>query len=331
MLPLRMSESPGGPDTRRITTFLLALHQRSHELGHRAMQRFGVESLRALVPFDGALVAVGTVQNGEAHAHDVLLVDEPAELMTSWAAVKDEDRLAFAATSSPGTTVSMSASGPMYEGCERIRAHCKRFDLEHMMCTAHVYADAGLYWVLSLYRSAERPPFTEDERVTKELLSPHLFTATRNARIRELRAIARVGGHGQVAAIASPTGLVLEAEEGLVDAFRAEWPDWKGPFLPKGLALPGLAGRYAGERVVVRVDVADDARLVQVRRRVPADDLTAREREITEAFALGESHREIGDRLGIAPATVRRHLANVYEKLGVSSKTELDRMLRSAD
>jgi len=37
------------------------------------------------------------------------------------------------------------------------------------------------------------------------------------------------------------------------------------------------------------------------------------------------------ERLQIAPATVRRHLANLYEKLGVSSKAELDRMLRDAD
>lgn len=323
-----------GPDTRQITSFLLELHGHAHELGYRAMQRTALERFRALVPFDGGLFGVGTVQAGEAQAHDVFLFDEPPELMTSWAAVRNEDRLAFAATSAPGTTISVSASGAFYDGCDGVRAHCARFDLEHMMCTAHVYAGAGLYWVMSIYRSASRPAFSEDERVTNELLSPHLFTASRNARIGELRTLARFGGgHGQVAAIASAAGLVLEAEPGLVDVLRAEWPRWSGPFLPPPLeaALPNGIGRFVGERIVVRADAVDQTRLVHVRRRVAADELTEREREIAEAFALGESHREIGDRLHIAPATVRRHLANLYEKLGVSSKAELDRMLRGAD
>lgn len=319
-------------DPHQLSAFLLNLHGRAHELGYRAMQRFAFEQFRALVPFDGGLFAVGTLQGGEPQAHDVFLFDEPPELMTSWATVKHEDRLAFAVTAAPGTTISTSASGPLYDGCERARAHCARFDIEHLQSTAHVYAAAGLFWVMSIYRSAASPPFSEDERVTNELLSPHLFAASRNARIGELRTLTRFGGgHGQLAAIASTAGLILEAEPGLVDVLHAEWPRWSGPFLPRPLVdLGGGTGRFVGERIVVRLDPTDDARLVHARRRVAADGLTDREREIAEAFALGESHREIGDRLRIAPATVRRHLANLYEKLGVSSKAELDRMLGGA-
>lgn len=318
-------------ETRRITSYLLALHGRAHELGYRAMQRLAFEQFRALVPFDGGLFGVGTIQGDKAQAHDAFLFEEPPELMTSWDEIKHEDRLAFAATASPGTTINITVSDGFYAGCERARAHCARFDLEHLMCTAHIYADAGLFWVMSIYRSARSPAFSESERITKELLSPHLFAAIRAARVGELRTITRVGGgHGQVAAIASPSGLVLEAEPGLADVLRAEWPTWRGPFLPLPLedALHGGIGRFIGERIVVHADSAEGTRLVHARRRVAADGLTEREREIADAFAIGESHREIGDRLGIAPATVRRHLANVYEKLGVSSKAELDNMLR---
>lgn len=323
-----------GPDTRQITTFLLELHEHSRELGFRAMQRRAMERLRSVVAFDGGLFAVGTIQKDHATAHDVFLFDKPPELMASWETIKHEDKLAYAATSQPGTTVSVSASTSFYDECENARAHCRRWDLEHLMCTAHIYADAGLYWVMSLYRSAARPAFSEDERLTKELLSPHLFAATRHAWIGELRTLTRVGtGHGQVCAITSEAGLILEVEGDLVEIMRAEWPTWRGPFLPPELesALRAGTGRFVGRRIVVRVDASDGARLLHARLRVPADELTEREREIAGAFALGESHREIGDRLQIAPATVRRHLANLYEKLGVSSKAELDRMLRGAD
>lgn len=323
-----------GPDTRQITTFLLDLHRRSHELGYRAMQRFAFERLRTLLPLDGGLFAVGSIQGGNPQAHDVFLFDKPPELMASWETIKTEDRLVYATTAAPGTTISVSASSAFYDGCDRVRAHCAAFDIEHLQSTAHIYADAGLFWVMSIYRSAASSPFSESDRETNELVSPHLFAASRNARIGELRTLTRVsGGHGQLTAIASAAGLLLETEPGLIDVLRAEWPHWSGPFVPPALwsAIPAGTGRFVGRRIVVRVDAAEDARLVHARMRVAADGLTDREREIAAAFALGESHREIGDRLRIAPATVRRHLANLYEKLGVSSKAELDRMLRGVD
>ena len=55
----------------------------------------------------------------------------------------------------------------------------------------------------------------------------------------------------------------------------------------------------------------------------PAEPLSGRERQIACAFAEGESSPQIAQRLNLAPTTVRTHLANIYRKLGVSSKTEL--------
>ena len=51
--------------------------------------------------------------------------------------------------------------------------------------------------------------------------------------------------------------------------------------------------------------------------------LSARERQIAEAYAAGRSYREIAERLFIAPTTVRTHLGTIYRKLGVSTKIEL--------
>ena len=63
------------------------------------------------------------------------------------------------------------------------------------------------------------------------------------------------------------------------------------------------------------------------------EHLSARERQIAEAYATGQSYREIAERLFIAPATVRTHLSTIYRKLGVSSKIELQDALagRAAD
>ncbi|HET9408044.1 MAG TPA: response regulator transcription factor [Candidatus Sulfotelmatobacter sp.] len=51
--------------------------------------------------------------------------------------------------------------------------------------------------------------------------------------------------------------------------------------------------------------------------------LTSREIEIVAAIRAGSSNREIGLKLSISEETVKRHLSNIYSKLGVSSRLEL--------
>jgi DNA-binding CsgD family transcriptional regulator len=49
--------------------------------------------------------------------------------------------------------------------------------------------------------------------------------------------------------------------------------------------------------------------------------LTAREREILGWVARGKTNPEIARVLWISPGTVRKHLENVYDKLGVHTRT----------
>jgi DNA-binding CsgD family transcriptional regulator len=63
------------------------------------------------------------------------------------------------------------------------------------------------------------------------------------------------------------------------------------------------------------------------RRRLPGPVLvgairvTPREREILGRVAEGRTNAEIAWHLGISPETVRKHLENAYEKLGVHTRT----------
>ncbi|MBV2152407.1 response regulator transcription factor [Kitasatospora sp. SUK 42] len=52
----------------------------------------------------------------------------------------------------------------------------------------------------------------------------------------------------------------------------------------------------------------------------PAEELSAREREIAELVADGATNAEIGARLFISPGTVKNHLANVQRKLGARNR-----------
>ncbi len=54
----------------------------------------------------------------------------------------------------------------------------------------------------------------------------------------------------------------------------------------------------------------------------PVEPLTARERQVLELAARGLTNRAIGMELGISNRTVQGHLANIYAKLQVGSRTE---------
>ena len=62
----------------------------------------------------------------------------------------------------------------------------------------------------------------------------------------------------------------------------------------------------------------------------PDEILSAREIEIASAYAQGGTYQTIAAQLGIAPSTVRTHLATIYRKLEVSSKLDLHARLAGA-
>jgi DNA-binding CsgD family transcriptional regulator len=95
----------------------------------------------------------------------------------------------------------------------------------------------------------------------------------------------------------------------------------------------GVAGGFAFDRCERDfserdLDVLDTLRphLVQLWRNArlrtpaPAGRLTPREREILAWVARGKTNREIAAELYLSPGTVRKHLDNVYAKLGVGSR-----------
>lgn len=54
----------------------------------------------------------------------------------------------------------------------------------------------------------------------------------------------------------------------------------------------------------------------------PLDELTMRERQIVELLGEGLTNREIGERLFIAEKTVKHHMTQVLQKLGVRNRLE---------
>ena len=74
-----------------------------------------------------------------------------------------------------------------------------------------------------------------------------------------------------------------------------------------------------GENVVM---VMPQALLQESKDGAGGDVLTKRELEVLVLAARGMSNRQIADYLSLSEGTVRRHLANIYPKMGVRSRGE---------
>jgi DNA-binding CsgD family transcriptional regulator len=59
------------------------------------------------------------------------------------------------------------------------------------------------------------------------------------------------------------------------------------------------------------------------------EKLTERERQVLEQVIVGKGNEAIALELGIAPATVAKHLEHAYRKLGVQNRTAASRLFRN--
>jgi ATP/maltotriose-dependent transcriptional regulator MalT len=77
--------------------------------------------------------------------------------------------------------------------------------------------------------------------------------------------------------------------------------------------------------LVDRIDQADAVLSLPPAKRddeAPVEALTTRELDVLTLVADGRSNRDIGTALEISDHTVKFHLASIYGKLGVSTRTE---------
>jgi two-component system nitrate/nitrite response regulator NarL len=85
-----------------------------------------------------------------------------------------------------------------------------------------------------------------------------------------------------------------------------------------------VAGQYwVGNETVT--DLLRHLRELSAPRRAstPAERLTPRERQVIAGVASGESNREIATRLRLSEDTIKHHMTNIFDKLGVSNRAEL--------
>lgn len=317
---------------------LIGLYRQAQIIPPTEFQVRALDAARDALAFDSALWARGAMGQEGAIPHTVFVYRQPPDMMESYERIKQHDILAFEAFSRMGQTVNAALTTDPYW---KVRfhpdamAHVKLYGMEHVLTSFFAEPVLRLFTALSFYRADPGRPFTEAERLFKQNLMPHLAEAWNINRLAFLTPASSNGvppSHGQ--AICDIKGVLYNADRNFTGFMLAEWPDWQGPQLPRVLldALSDEGRRqYNGHGIVATARTLNDMLSLRVREKSTVDQLSSRELEVARRFGRGMDFRKIANELHIAPVTVRNHLQAIYDKLGVSNKVEMARIIFEAE
>jgi DNA-binding CsgD family transcriptional regulator len=215
---------------------------------------------------------------------------------------------------------------------------------------------APLPTVVAIAASRTRHDFSDREQAVLETLRPHLAQAWQNAHEQErLRGLLSAAGDalshrnsGVIVLWDPPQELIPGTLTSLYRYFgRPPLTGWLPARVERWLTsqrsrlrtdgLPHLTqpltARLGSRRLVLRylpaqgahpgAIVLDEGELTIPVPRLEALRLSKREAEVVQLAVEGSTNTEIGARLRIAPGTVKKHLDNVYAKLGVRGRLQL--------
>jgi DNA-binding CsgD family transcriptional regulator len=219
-------------------------------------------------------------------------------------------------------------------------SYAAEFGQQDVVDQASVWLTPSHVHKVSLVFERDRRAFGEHDRLLIDLLRPHLAGLYRAAGVRRLLAGALAG----LDAGSDPDdrGVVLRRRDGGLEFVSAGARRLlEGYFGDRGGRLPAALEDWLqaqakrpftvvreGRRLVVDAAGADLSTLLLAEEPAPAVPLTPREWDVMRCIAAGNSNAEIARLLWIAPGTVRKHLENIYGKLGVRSRTAAVARLR---
>jgi DNA-binding CsgD family transcriptional regulator len=215
-------------------------------------------------------------------------------------------------------------------GAVKLSDFWNRRELRRSLVYDVVLEPAGLEDVLAVRLPAatemlfvfdrDRRDFTERDRELLLALAPHLTRIYEAAETRRrLRAALELHERtGAAIVLLEPDGRVAFASSAAQELLDRHFGR-NGDALPPPIAAWVSAGTERLRIGALELSRVDDTLLLDEQRPLP--QLTVRECEILELVAEGHTNGEIAGRLWISPGTVRKHLENVYAKLGVHTRT----------
>lgn len=318
-----------GDPLQRLGQLLHGLYRSAQHCGVEAFEQAVWEQLGACIAFDAAWIGRSTLTpSGPVMHHSTLHALDPSYL-SAWERIRHLDPLVSSVTGDQGSTAALSIADPGLP--DPFRAFLAHFGIAQVLCGATVDPVLRTCLHVSLYRHALKPVFTDAQRQLLAPALPNLAAALSLNRMAEIERLGAGDNQRRVGvALVSADGVIECADPLFAELMLLEWPGWSGGVVPLKLGrspdrtpMP----RHAGQRVCIDCEARGSLWVLRARPTTASSALTPREHTVALAFARGNSYKEVARELGMAPATVRHHLRQVYAKLHIQDKGAIAWML----
>lgn len=318
---------------KRINAFIIELYQAAREIHSSRFREWVFDHLQDLIAFDSGIWVQGTMEYGP-QVHEQYLYRQPEEMMHSYEVIKGQDVLFQRAFEQLGRTLDLYSVVSRDGWIKRVEytEHCKRYGIEAVISTVFLDSDTRLLTALSFYRANPDHLFSETDRATKEMLTPHLIEAYRISLFIHLHmAACTCKSDHHASALCDRLGVIHQSESNFAGLLRHEWQDWMGPLLPDPIIrLVQDGGNTAeGKKIDICIEPLDNLYQIQLCLHSPLCALSPRERVVADLLSEGLPYKEIAANLGLSPSTVTNHANAIYKKLQVDGRSELSRLARA--
>ena len=303
--------------------FIAQLYSKALVLPPARFRMWALEQLSGLIACDAALWGSGIAAN--LRFHTLTLFALPREFQNCLEATATINPLLPHMLNHLGQPTDMQSVLPdaEFHASELYQRAFAPFQIERIMATVRRDARSGLYTLITLYRRDRFAAFTQAEKDLQQRLCVHLIEAASHSFFMHLlRNTDPLDGRGS--ALVDRHGLYHEAQPVFHELLDTQFPD-RGASLP--FAVPEPGERLNLGKLCLSCKPMGDLFILQIWNAGPLDRLTAREHQIVMAVAQGLSFKQAARKIGVAPSTVANHLYRVYRKLGVSSRTELAKLV----
>lgn len=314
---------------QELGQLLHGLYRSAQHSGVDAFEQTVLNQLSSSIPFDAAWIGRSTLTPAGPVMHHSTLHALDNTYLNAWDRIRDHDPLVSSVTGELGSVAALSIADPGLS--DQFRAFLACYGIAQVLCCATCDPVLQTYLHVSLYRHALKPAFSETQHTLLQVALPNLAAALSLNHMAEIERVGAGDYQRQVGvALVGSDGVIVCADPFFAELMLLEWPEWLGGVVPVKLGRAnGQSPKpcHQGQRVSITSKSHGSFWMLRVRPATACSTLTPRERTVAMAFARGSSYKEVARDLGLAPATVRHHLRQVYAKLHIQDKGAIAWML----
>lgn len=283
---------------------------------------WALQHLKAWVAFDAAQWR--RINSSAQRVFGVSYCGLPASFSSAFDRVRHVDPVYQALERGPATAISSAG----FDGLEFNPAWARLYAGHGVQHSAGVFVQAagGVLHELMFFRFDQQQPFTEQETALLDRAARHMASAATHAYFL-LRGNLSAPHARRPAALVDARGLFYEAQAPFIQLLQQVDPEFDGRNLPFEIEHNQYGRVFSWRGLSVYAEILDDLTLLRVWEGDLLSALTERERETVSLVCDGYTQKSIAAQLDIAASTVATHIYAAYAKLGVSSKTELLKIL----